>query len=161
MKSECCWRSVCFFFFGQLNTRSFLKLLPYHLLSCGLQESYERAKALLKSHAKEHKNLADALLMYETLDAKEIQLVLEGKTLETRWKQPGTTTIKRVATWEGIRISKAQGSWKERRTRSLVNGENVSHGLRHKVSWQVLSYEIFMLSPLRYFINIPRSVVVW
>lgn len=54
------------------------------LFSCCLQESYERAKALLKSHAKEHKNLADALLMYETLDAKEIQLVLEGKTLETR-----------------------------------------------------------------------------
>ncbi|KAM3604075.1 uncharacterized protein V6R79_006062 [Siganus canaliculatus] len=49
-----------------------------------LKESYDRAKALLKSHAKEHKNLADALLMYETLDAKEIQLVLEGKTLETR-----------------------------------------------------------------------------
>ncbi|XP_074545460.1 ATP-dependent zinc metalloprotease YME1L1b isoform X2 [Halichoeres trimaculatus] len=49
-----------------------------------LKESYERAKALLKSHAKEHKNLADALLMYETLDAKEIQLVLEGKTLDTR-----------------------------------------------------------------------------
>lgn len=48
------------------------------------QDSYERAKALLKSHAKEHKNLADALLMYETLDAKEIQLVLEGKTLESR-----------------------------------------------------------------------------
>ncbi|XP_075876825.1 ATP-dependent zinc metalloprotease YME1L1-like isoform X2 [Nelusetta ayraudi] len=49
-----------------------------------LKESYERAKALLKSHTKEHKNLADALLMYETLDAKEIQLVLEGKVLETR-----------------------------------------------------------------------------
>ncbi|XP_022611023.1 ATP-dependent zinc metalloprotease YME1L1-like isoform X2 [Seriola dumerili] len=49
-----------------------------------LKESYERAKVLLKSHAKEHKNLADALLMYETLDAKEIQLVLEGKNLETR-----------------------------------------------------------------------------
>lgn len=49
-----------------------------------LQESYDRAKALLKSHTKEHKNLADALLMYETLDAKEIQLVLEGKTLESR-----------------------------------------------------------------------------
>uniref|UniRef100_A0A3P9N356 ATP-dependent zinc metalloprotease YME1L1 n=1 Tax=Poecilia reticulata TaxID=8081 RepID=A0A3P9N356_POERE len=49
-----------------------------------LKDSYERAKSLLKSHAKEHKNLADALLMYETLDAKEIQLVLEGKTLETR-----------------------------------------------------------------------------
>ncbi|XP_032422167.1 ATP-dependent zinc metalloprotease YME1L1-like isoform X1 [Xiphophorus hellerii] len=49
-----------------------------------LKDSYERAKSLLKSHAKEHKNLADALLMYETLDAKEIQLVVEGKTLETR-----------------------------------------------------------------------------
>lgn len=56
----------------------------HHLFSCCLQDSYERAKALLKSHAKEHKNLADALLMYETLDAKEIQLVLEGKALETR-----------------------------------------------------------------------------
>lgn len=61
-----------------------VKPFPYYLFSCGLQESYERAKALLKSHAKEHKSLADALLMYETLDAKEIQLVLEGKTLETR-----------------------------------------------------------------------------
>lgn len=49
-----------------------------------VQDSYERAKSLLKSHAKEHKNLAEALLLYETLDAKEIQLVLEGKTLETR-----------------------------------------------------------------------------
>uniref|UniRef100_A0A671V8I7 ATP-dependent zinc metalloprotease YME1L1 n=1 Tax=Sparus aurata TaxID=8175 RepID=A0A671V8I7_SPAAU len=55
-----------------------------HEIRVLLKESYERAKALLKSHAKEHKNLADALLMYETLDAKEIQLVLEGKTLETR-----------------------------------------------------------------------------
>lgn len=27
--------------------------------------------------------------MYETLDAKEIQLVLEGKTLETRWTLRG------------------------------------------------------------------------
>ncbi|XP_069020647.1 ATP-dependent zinc metalloprotease YME1L1-like isoform X2 [Embiotoca jacksoni] len=55
-----------------------------HEIRVLLKESYERAKALLKSHAKEHKNLADALLMYETLDAKEIQLVLEGKALETR-----------------------------------------------------------------------------
>ncbi|XP_034743160.1 ATP-dependent zinc metalloprotease YME1L1b isoform X1 [Etheostoma cragini] len=47
-----------------------------------LKDSYERAKVLLKTHSKEHKNLADALLMYETLDAKEIKLVLEGKTLE-------------------------------------------------------------------------------
>uniref|UniRef100_A0A3P8WLS4 ATP-dependent zinc metalloprotease YME1L1 n=1 Tax=Cynoglossus semilaevis TaxID=244447 RepID=A0A3P8WLS4_CYNSE len=49
-----------------------------------LKESYERAKALLKSHAREHKRLAEALLEYETLDAKEIQLVLKGKTLESR-----------------------------------------------------------------------------
>ncbi|RVE58590.1 hypothetical protein OJAV_G00195900 [Oryzias javanicus] len=32
--------------------------------------------------SKEHKTLADALLRYETLDAKEIQLVLEGKPLD-------------------------------------------------------------------------------
>lgn len=49
-----------------------------------LKESYDRAKALLKSHSKEHKSLADALLLYETLDAKEIKMVLEGKTLDSR-----------------------------------------------------------------------------
>uniref|UniRef100_A0A8C7FX42 ATP-dependent zinc metalloprotease YME1L1 n=1 Tax=Oncorhynchus kisutch TaxID=8019 RepID=A0A8C7FX42_ONCKI len=49
-----------------------------------LKDSYERARALLKSHAKEHKNLATALLQYETLDAKEIKMVLEGKALEIR-----------------------------------------------------------------------------
>ncbi|KAM8959711.1 ATP-dependent zinc metalloprotease YME1L1 isoform 1-T1 [Lycaon pictus] len=47
-----------------------------------LRDSYERAKHILKTHAKEHKNLAEALLTYETLDAKEIQIVLEGKKLE-------------------------------------------------------------------------------
>ncbi|KAG7455214.1 hypothetical protein MATL_G00254220 [Megalops atlanticus] len=49
-----------------------------------LRDSYERAKNILKTHTKEHKNLADALLTYETLDAKEIQMVLEGKTLDSR-----------------------------------------------------------------------------
>nr|KAF6389485.1 YME1 like 1 ATPase [Myotis myotis] len=49
-----------------------------------LKDSYERAKHILKTHAKEHKNLAEALLTYETLDAKEIQIVLEGKKLELR-----------------------------------------------------------------------------
>lgn len=58
-----------------------LSLFFFFLLT---KDSYERAKSLLKSHAKEHKKLAEALLLYETLDAKEIQLVLEGKTLETR-----------------------------------------------------------------------------
>uniref|UniRef100_A0A2I2YMK0 Peptidase M41 domain-containing protein n=1 Tax=Gorilla gorilla gorilla TaxID=9595 RepID=A0A2I2YMK0_GORGO len=41
-------------------------------------------KLILKSHAEEHKNLAEALLTYETLGAKEIQIVLEGKKLEVR-----------------------------------------------------------------------------
>uniref|UniRef100_A0A8C0CLB3 YME1 like 1 ATPase n=1 Tax=Balaenoptera musculus TaxID=9771 RepID=A0A8C0CLB3_BALMU len=50
-----------------------------------LRDSYERAKHILKTHAKEHKNLAEALLTYETLDAKEIQIVLEGKKLD--WKK--------------------------------------------------------------------------
>ncbi|XP_062984120.1 ATP-dependent zinc metalloprotease YME1L1 isoform X4 [Elgaria multicarinata webbii] len=49
-----------------------------------LKDSYERAKSILKNHTKEHKNLAEALLTYETLDAKEIQIVLEGKKLEVR-----------------------------------------------------------------------------
>uniref|UniRef100_A0A671WJ29 ATP-dependent zinc metalloprotease YME1L1 n=1 Tax=Sparus aurata TaxID=8175 RepID=A0A671WJ29_SPAAU len=40
-----------------------------------LKDSYERAKNLLKTYSKEHKTLADALLQYETLDAKEIKLV--------------------------------------------------------------------------------------
>lgn len=62
--------------------KGFVRLIKRLLLLC--QDSYERAKALLKSHTKEHKNLAEALLRYETLDAKEIQMVLEGKTLETR-----------------------------------------------------------------------------
>ncbi|KAK6302301.1 hypothetical protein J4Q44_G00266560 [Coregonus suidteri] len=49
-----------------------------------LKDSYERARVLLKSHAKEHQSLARALLQYETLDAREIKMVLEGKALETR-----------------------------------------------------------------------------
>ncbi|XP_041824224.1 ATP-dependent zinc metalloprotease YME1L1-like isoform X2 [Melanotaenia boesemani] len=47
-----------------------------------LKDSYERAKNILKTYSKEHKKLADALLTYETLDAKEIQTVLEGKALD-------------------------------------------------------------------------------
>ncbi|KAM8880828.1 ATP-dependent zinc metalloprotease YME1L1 isoform 1-T1 [Synchiropus picturatus] len=47
-----------------------------------LKDSYERAKSILKTYSKEHKKLADALLTYETLDAKEIQMVLEGKSLD-------------------------------------------------------------------------------
>ncbi|XP_053266458.1 ATP-dependent zinc metalloprotease YME1L1 isoform X2 [Podarcis raffonei] len=56
-----------------------------------LKESYERAKNILKNRTKEHKNLAEALLTYETLDAKEIQIVLEGKKLEK--EMPGAKEV--------------------------------------------------------------------
>lgn len=44
-----------------------------------LQESYERAKAILKVHAKEHKALAESLMKYETLDADDIKAILDGR----------------------------------------------------------------------------------
>lgn len=46
-----------------------------------LHESYERAKAILKTHQKEHKLLAEALLKYETLDADDVKQLLSGKEL--------------------------------------------------------------------------------
>ncbi|XP_028822305.1 ATP-dependent zinc metalloprotease YME1L1-like [Denticeps clupeoides] len=49
-----------------------------------LQDSYERARKILKTYSQEHKKLANALLTYETLDAKEIRMVLEGKSLDPR-----------------------------------------------------------------------------
>lgn len=50
-----------------------------------LQESYERAKTILKNHQKEHRMLAEALLKYETLDADDIKAIVMGK--ETPDKQ--------------------------------------------------------------------------
>lgn len=43
-----------------------------------LSESYERAKTILRTHAKEHKALAEALLKYETLDAEDIKAIMNG-----------------------------------------------------------------------------------
>lgn len=43
-----------------------------------LNESYERAKVILRKHAKEHKALAEALLKYETLDAEDIKAIVNG-----------------------------------------------------------------------------------
>ncbi|XP_012230765.1 ATP-dependent zinc metalloprotease YME1L [Linepithema humile] len=40
-----------------------------------LQESFERAKTILKTHAKAHKQLAEALLQYETLDAGDVAAI--------------------------------------------------------------------------------------
>ncbi|XP_015597301.1 ATP-dependent zinc metalloprotease YME1 homolog isoform X1 [Cephus cinctus] len=48
-----------------------------------LQESYERAKMILKTHAKEHKQLADALLKYETLDVEDVKAIANGKKTKT------------------------------------------------------------------------------
>lgn len=45
------------------------------------QESYERAKQILKSHSHEHKQLAKALMDFETLDKDEIKTVIEGRKL--------------------------------------------------------------------------------
>jgi len=43
-----------------------------------LNESYERAKTLLKTHHKELKLLAEALLKYETLDAEDVKAIVRG-----------------------------------------------------------------------------------
>ncbi|XP_077997018.1 ATP-dependent zinc metalloprotease YME1L1-like [Glandiceps talaboti] len=47
-------------------------------------ESYERAKNLLKTRSKEHHQLAEALLKYETLTSEEIGDILQGKGVQTR-----------------------------------------------------------------------------
>ncbi|XP_054707959.1 ATP-dependent zinc metalloprotease YME1L-like [Uloborus diversus] len=46
-----------------------------------LLESYERAKNILKTHSKEHKNIAEALLKYETLDANDVKNLLIDNTV--------------------------------------------------------------------------------
>ena len=45
---------------------------------CLFQESYDRAKRILKEHDKELKSLAEALMKYETLDADDIKAILQG-----------------------------------------------------------------------------------
>jgi len=44
-----------------------------------VQESYERARVILKSRQSEHKQLAQALLKYETLDVEDVRAVIDGK----------------------------------------------------------------------------------
>jgi len=46
-----------------------------------MNESYERAKAILKQHKTELVNLAEAILEHETLNKEEITAVVEGKGL--------------------------------------------------------------------------------
>jgi len=52
-----------------------------------MQESYDRARVILKAHQSEHKQLAQALLKYETLDAEDVRAILDGKPLR-RNEQP-------------------------------------------------------------------------
>ena len=47
-----------------------------------LHESMERAENILKTHQVELKLLADALIKYETLDAKEVKQLLETGSLD-------------------------------------------------------------------------------
>lgn len=47
-----------------------------------LSESYERAKSILKAHAREHRALADALIKYETLDADDIKAIMNGEKIK-------------------------------------------------------------------------------
>ncbi|XP_064610256.1 ATP-dependent zinc metalloprotease YME1L-like [Liolophura sinensis] len=47
-----------------------------------LQESYDRSKAVLRTHSSEHKALAQALMKYETLDSEDIRSIIEGKKIK-------------------------------------------------------------------------------
>lgn len=47
-----------------------------------LQESYERARVILKAHQTEHRNLAQALMKYETLDVQDVKDLIEGREPE-------------------------------------------------------------------------------
>ncbi|XP_058810059.1 ATP-dependent zinc metalloprotease YME1L [Phymastichus coffea] len=58
-----------------------------------LQESYDRAKTILKIHSKEHKLLAEALLKYETLDAEDVKAIINGKNLRHEAKKDINRTI--------------------------------------------------------------------
>ncbi len=52
-----------------------------------LKESYNRAKAILNEHSKEHKALAEALYEHETLTAEEVQTIINGGTIKRTFAQ--------------------------------------------------------------------------
>lgn len=55
-----------------------------------LSESYERAKNILRTHSKEHKLIAEALLKYETLDANDVKELLSDSSVSRTPKIPKT-----------------------------------------------------------------------
>ena len=46
-----------------------------------LNDSYERAKSIIKNHSAELKLIADALLKHETLDVDQIKKIIDQKSL--------------------------------------------------------------------------------
>ena len=46
-----------------------------------LNDSYERAKSIIKTHSTELKLIADALLKHETLDVDQIKKIIDQKSL--------------------------------------------------------------------------------
>ena len=56
------------------------------------QESYARAKVLLKNHEVEHKRLAKALMKYETLSKEEITSVINNKPIVKNGKTNGNNS---------------------------------------------------------------------
>lgn len=72
--------AVVYIYYIFLNLiKQFLICLYKYNISQYLQESYDRTKVLLLAHKNELQLLADALVRYETLDADEVKLVIEGK----------------------------------------------------------------------------------
>jgi len=63
-----------------------------------LQESYDRAKAILKLHSKELNALAEALIKYETLDAEDVKAILkgDGPSPSTKLKATPPSTLPRL-----------------------------------------------------------------
>ena len=53
-----------------------------------LDDSYQRATALLSAHRKELGLLAEALLRYETLDAEDVRCIVENKRPPTKQVPP-------------------------------------------------------------------------
>ncbi|XP_064644145.1 ATP-dependent zinc metalloprotease YME1L-like [Lineus longissimus] len=47
-----------------------------------LGESYERARNILKTHSAAHKEIAQALMKYETLDLEDVKMIVEGKKIQ-------------------------------------------------------------------------------
>ncbi len=53
-----------------------------------IEESYHKAKDILESHKDILHNMAEALIYYETLNQKQIAVLMEGKLLEDEEKKP-------------------------------------------------------------------------